>query len=101
MIIKESLFRVAQAIIPKGELTDVPNKDGSIDIMVLFEIAFAFGGVIALIVITIASFQFVISQGDSARVAKARNAIIYAAIGLAVCILAFTIVQFTVNEATA
>jgi hypothetical protein len=88
-----------------GQLLDssqvnLPNKGGNTNIEPLLQIVFGLGGVIALIVIVIAAFQYVVSQGDPGTTAKARNAIIYAFIGLAVCVFAFTIVTFVVNRAT-
>ncbi len=60
----------------------------------IFQIVFAIAGGIALIVLMLAGLKYVTSQGDPAAVAKAKNTIIYAAIGLMVAGLAFTIVAF-------
>lgn len=51
-------------------------------------------GIIAVIIIVIAGFRFVLSNGDSTKVTNARNTIIYTAIGLIVIILARQIVAF-------
>lgn len=48
-------------------------------------------GVIAVIVIIIAGFYFVTSNGNAQNVAKAKNAILGAVIGLIVVLLAYTI----------
>lgn len=50
--------------------------------------------VISIFVIVIAGIQMATSQGDSAKVAKARNMILYGIVGLVVAILAFSIVNF-------
>lgn len=60
-------------------------------------IVFAISGAIALLIIVIAGFQYITSQGNPQTVAKAKNAIIYAGVGLVVLILANAIVAFVVK----
>jgi hypothetical protein len=55
---------------------------------------FAIGAGVAMIVIIIAGIQFMLSQGEPEKTKKARYAIIYAAVGLILCALSFTIVRF-------
>ncbi len=55
-------------------------------------------GVVAVFVIVIAGGQFVFSGGDSQKVQNARNAILYAVIGLVVIIVARSIVLFVVSK---
>lgn len=55
-------------------------------------------GVAAVIVIILAGFSMVTSNGDSQEVAKARTNIIYALVGLAVAVLAQSIVAFVLNK---
>lgn len=64
----------------------------------VLQIVFGIAGGIALLIVVISGLQFVLSQGDPQRTAKARNAIIYALVGLLVCILAFSIVTFVVGN---
>lgn len=51
-------------------------------------------GVIAIFVIFIAGVTIITSSGDSAKISKARDSIIYASIGLVIAALAQTIVYF-------
>jgi Type IV secretion system pilin len=60
----------------------------------ILSFVFALAGAIALLVITIAGFRFVISQGDPQKVATARQTILYAVVGLVIAILSFTIFKF-------
>lgn len=53
-------------------------------------------GAVAALIIVIAGFRFITSQGSPNEVATARNAILYASIGLVVIIVAFAIVNFVV-----
>ena len=77
--------------IPKTEVT--PDK-----INTVLELVFGLFGGIALIIIIIAGIKFITSQGDPQGTAKARNTIIYAAIGLAVSVAAFSIVTFVTGK---
>jgi hypothetical protein len=54
--------------------------------------------VIAVIVIIIAGITLVLSSGEAASVKSARDAIIFAAVGMVVVALARTIVVFIVNR---
>lgn len=55
-------------------------------------------GVVAVVMIIIGGVQFVTSQGDAARAAKARNTILYSIVGLIVALLAFAIVNFVLTN---
>lgn len=57
-------------------------------------------GAIALLVIVIAGIKYITSQGNPQEVAKAKNAIIYAGVGLVVLLLADAIVAFVVKGTT-
>jgi uncharacterized membrane protein YidH (DUF202 family) len=61
-------------------------------------LAFGVAGGIALLIVTIAGFKYVLSQGNPQETAKAKDAIMYALIGLVVIIIAFTIVTFVVDR---
>ena len=56
----------------------------------------AVGGAIAVLIIVLAGFRYIISQGNPSELTTARNAILYASIGLVVIIAAFAIVNFVV-----
>lgn len=93
------LFYQFAQIISRNDLGSTPTGDisrGSVD--VALSIIFSIAGAVALLIIAISAFRIVISRGKSEDVSKARNAIIYAAIGLAVSMLAFTIVQFVAGN---
>src|SRR5688572_25123465 len=64
----------------------------------ILNIVFVLTGAIAVLIIVLAGFRFVTSSGDPQSVAKARNAIIYAIVGLIVIIFATVIVNFVVWE---
>lgn len=53
-------------------------------------------GVVAVVFIVIGGINYMISQGDSGKIKKARDTILYAAIGLIICALAYAIVNFVI-----
>ena len=74
---------------------DIPKTDAdSNTVGILLELAFGVMGGIAFLVIVIAGMQYVLSRGDADKAAKAKNTIIYAAVGLVIAVLAFTIVRY-------
>lgn len=71
---------------PKGIITKIAN----IIAMIV--------GIAAVIVIIIAGIQYMVSTGDPTKVNNAKNAIIYAIVGLVVAVLARTLVVFFVSK---
>jgi hypothetical protein len=65
--------------------------DGIVNIIHLL---MAVMGGLALIFIIVGGIQMVLSAGDSGRVKRARDTILYAAVGLVVAIAAYAIVSF-------
>ncbi len=64
----------------------------------ILRIVFGLLGGIALIVIIISAIRLMTASGDPQAISKARDTLIYAAVGLAIAISAFTIVTFVVNR---
>lgn len=54
-------------------------------------------GTVAVIFIIIGGVGYMTSSGDAGKLKKAKDTILYACIGLAVCALAFAIVNFTIG----
>ena len=55
-------------------------------------------GIVSVIVIIIGGIMYATSAGDSGRTKKAKDAILYAVIGLAVAVFAYAIVNFVVDQ---
>ena len=55
-------------------------------------------GVLSVIMIIYGGIQYVISVGDSGKVAKAKNTILYAVVGLVVSIMSYAIVNFVISQ---
>jgi hypothetical protein len=56
------------------------------------------GGAAAILIILVASIQYITSDGDSNKISNAKTTIIYAAIGIAVIVLAVSIIEFVLNK---
>ena len=54
-------------------------------------------GLVAAVYVVIGGVEYMTSTGDSGKLAKAKNTILYALIGLAVCALAFAIVNWAIG----
>ena len=94
-------IRFSQINIGEDQL-DIPNVDvdransdgNNAAVADILELAFGAIGAVAFLVIVIAGLQFILSRGNAEAAGKARNTIIYAAIGIVIAVLAFTIVRF-------
>lgn len=63
----------------------------------ILNIVFSFAGAIALLMIVIGGFRYVISRGDPNGMSQAKNTILYALIGLVIVLTAYSIVIFAVK----
>jgi len=64
----------------------------------ILQFVFALAGAISVIVITVAGLNYVISNGDPQKTARAKDTILYAIVGLVISILAVTIVTFVIGK---
>ena len=55
-------------------------------------------GFVAVAMIIVGGFQYTTSSGDTGKVTKAKNTIMYGIIGLVVALLAFAIVNFVLSN---
>lgn len=95
-----TLYQIFSQIDVAPSDLDIPQTataDGS-TINTVLSYVFVIGAGVAMIVIIIAGIQFILSQGEPEKTKKARWAIIYAAIGLGLCALSFSIVQLVLER---
>ncbi len=59
----------------------------------------AISGLIAVIYVIIGGINYMTSTGDAAKVKKAKDTILYALIGLVICVLSFAIVNWVIIRA--
>ena len=55
-------------------------------------------GLVCVIVIIIGGVNYMTSSGDAGKVKKAKDTILYGVVGLVICVLAFAIVQFVLDN---
>lgn len=53
---------------------------------------------VAVLAIVVAGFRYIIAKGDPQALAQAKNMIIYALVGLSVCVMAFAIVNLVIGR---
>jgi ABC-type maltose transport system permease subunit len=90
-----ALYTVAEVIINSNQVENLPkNNLGSSTLQNVTNILLGIIAGISLLIITIAGFKYVMSQGNPDEVAKAKNTIIYALVGLILSLFAFAITAF-------
>jgi len=91
------LLHLAQKKIDAGDL-GIPKADANVLLSNGFDIVYFLAGAIAVVVIIISGIFYVISNGDSGRVAKAKNYLTYAIVGLIVVLMAWGITNFVIGR---
>ena len=80
--------------------TGLPKIGASPDeLKTILQLTFGIVSAIAVLIIVIGGFRFVLSEGNPENAAKARETIIYALVGLAIALSAEAIVSFVLNRA--
>lgn len=97
-MIKEQLMRLGQTLVDPGSVSIPKPQATNSQVEVILRFVFTVAGAVAVIVIIIAGISYILSAGDPQRTAKAKDAILYAVIGLAVAILANVIVTFVIGR---
>lgn len=57
-------------------------------------------GAISVIMLIIGGIRYVVSGGDSTAVQSAKNTILYAIVGIVICLLAYAVVGFVIGSFT-
>ena len=97
-----SFSRVADAIC-QGKSTGIidttclPQPSPTSTIPAVLNIAFSMAASIALLMVVINGFRYIIARGDPNATASAKNGILYAIVGLVVVMAAYSIVAFVVK----
>ena len=79
------------------DLSGLPKPNTSNTIPTILNIVFSISASIALLMIIISGFRYVVSHGDPKGTASAKNGILYSVIGLIVVMAAYSIVAFAVK----
>lgn len=71
---------------------------GSDTFQTILQLFFGVFGAVAVLIFVWAGFKFIISAGDPQAISKARNMMIYAAVGIAVVLTAEIIVTYVLGN---
>lgn len=96
-VITRHMTRLA-AIVDQSKLKIPTQEVTSTGIDDIMKAVFGIAGGIALIVIAIGGLRYINSLGNAQNVAKAKDTILYAVIGLVVCILGYSIIAFVIQH---
>lgn len=87
------------SFINSADVPNLPKQDvNGFHVQVALRAVFGIAGGIALVMVVIGGFKYITSLGNAQNVAKAKDTILYAVIGLIVCILGYSIVGFVVTR---
>ena len=85
----------AECNLPKDVEEQKPLMD---TVVTIINVIVGVVAVIAVVVVVVGGIFFVTATGDSAKIARARNTILYGIVGLVVSLLAFAIVNFVLKS---
>ncbi len=95
---KDTIIKFADTY--DGKVHEVPDPTGDGDLIsritTILNVVIGLLGIICVIVIILGGITYMTSSGESTKVQKGRNTILYGIIGLVICILAFAIVNFVI-----
>ncbi len=75
--------------------TSIPQQElGDSQVQSAISFFFIIAGIIAVIMIIIGGYWYVLSAGDPQKVKKAKDTILYAVVGLVISISAWAIIEF-------
>lgn len=93
-----SLLLHGFAALSKGDINIPQNSLGDDAIKNGLQIFFQIAGAVAMLIIAIGAFKYVISRGDPNSIKNAKETIIYAAVGLIITITGYGIVTFVIKN---
>jgi len=89
---------VAEAVKLKADDIKIPTLS-AVDIMAnALNVVYFSAGAVAVVVIVLAGYTFSTAVYDPAKITQAKNALLYAVVGLIVVIFAFVITQFVMGR---
>jgi len=81
-----------------GSSVYIPKTNPSYVLKNIMTVVFAVAGAVSLLIITISGLRLSLSQGNPEGLAKTRSTIIYALLGLLICISGTIIVRFVMRN---
>lgn len=97
-MIKDTLINLATTINPVKPEEQLDPEGGTNRIVAILDAIIGALGIVAVVVVVIGGVLYMTSSGDSAKVKKAKDTILYGIIGLVICALSYAIVNFVVGK---
>ncbi|MBQ3320780.1 hypothetical protein IJG71_01460 [Candidatus Saccharibacteria bacterium] len=94
---KDTLIRFAADANP-GKYTEGEGGELNVTIINIINAVIGILGLVCVIVIILGGVQYMTSTGESSKVKKAKDTILYGVVGLVICVLAFAIVNFVIKN---
>lgn len=82
----------------KVDQVDGGGTDLVADVTNIINMVIGVLGLACVVVLIIGGVNYMTSSGDTGKVKKAKDTILYAIIGLVICVLAFAIVNFVISN---
>lgn len=98
MSILNSLVSFADVKIKASDIGNLPTDSANTVLANGLNLVYFTAGVVAVIVIILSGYTFATAVYDPAKITKAKNAILYASVGLIVVLVAFVITQFVIGR---
>ena len=93
------MFNLIQ-LLSQVDLEPLPKPPAdSTELAKIMSVVFAIAGSLALLMLAIGGYRYIISRGDPSATAQAKNTILYSIIGLVVVMVAASVVAFVVSAA--
>ena len=96
--LRQEVPTIAQCNLPDDKDTAQPTGNLWTTVKTIIDWVLAVLGIVAVVMIIIGGINYMTSQGDSTKVKKGRDTILYGVIGLIIALLAFAIVNFVLDN---
>lgn len=83
-----------------GKIKPIPGEGEDLegDIKTIINVVIGILGLVCVVVMIIGGVNYMTSSGDAGKVKKGKDTILYGAIGLVICALAFAIVNWVIGN---
>lgn len=92
------MWKYLAATIRPGDIGLNATTDANSALSNILSTVYYIAGIVCVIVIIVAGILYITSQGEASKVKQAKNAILAAAIGLVVTLMAFVITGFILDR---
>ena len=96
-LLAQGFTGIVSAVIDTSHLPNTKSSPNNGTVTTILNIVFAMSASIAVLIIVIGGFRYILARGDPSAVAGARNTVLYALVGLIVVMAAYSIVVFVVK----